>query len=103
MARSSGDVKVEVLAQMNLLQSRTLLTSALLGLAYGLFCRLIATVEKANVWFPVMSIAFIMLVPLGMGFIAAYNAERKERHGPISDSLNRHTQRGSDLILKEFR
>lgn len=67
---------------MKLLRSRTLLASALLGLAYGLICRLVFIVEEDRAWLPVMSIAFLMLVPLAMGFVTSYSAERSGRHGP---------------------
>src|SRR5437660_6675464 len=58
----------------------SLLSGAVLGLGYGLFIRGGMVALKAN-FISVMSIAFLILLPLAMGFIAVFTAERKIPQG----------------------
>lgn len=68
----------------NPLKDRSLLYSALAGLLYGLFCRLSFTFRWPDKFFDVMTIGFLMVMPMATGFISVYLAERATRRGPLT-------------------
>lgn len=57
-------------------KSRTYLYAVLAGLAYGLGCRLAFTWKASGDWVGVMSLGFLLLAPLAVGFISSYVAAR---------------------------
>jgi hypothetical protein len=61
-------------------QSRRELQSIALGVAagliYGLTLRLYINLHAQNSIIPVMSVAFLILVPVGVGYISVYSSER---------------------------
>ena len=67
---------------MNSLKKRAILYSALAGLAYGLFCRLLFALESVGDWFSLVNAGFLILMPLAVGFIPVFLSERVERRGP---------------------
>lgn len=69
---------------MNLLKDRAVLYSALAGFLYGLFCRLAFTFKWAENLLGVMTIGFLMVMPMAVGFISVFLAERAGRHGPAT-------------------
>lgn len=68
----------------NLLKDRSLLYSALAGFLYGLFCRLAFTFNWGKGLLGVMTAGFLLVVPLAVGFISVFLAERAERRGPLT-------------------
>ena len=66
---------------MNPIKDRSVLYSALAGFAYGLFCRLAFTFKWAQNVFGVMTIGFLMGMPLAVGFISVFLAVRAGRKG----------------------
>jgi len=67
---------------MNPLKDRSVLYSALAGILYGLFCRLAFTLKWAQNLVGVMSIGFLLVMPMAAGFISVFLAERAGRRGP---------------------
>lgn len=66
------------------LRDQSLLYSALAGFLYGLFCRFTFTAKRFDGLFAVMTIGFLMVVPLAVGFITVFLAERERRRGPLT-------------------
>jgi hypothetical protein len=69
---------------MNPLKDRYVLYSALAGLLYGLFCRLVFTFKLAENLLGVMTIGFLMVMPMAVGFISVFAAVRAGRQGPAT-------------------
>jgi hypothetical protein len=69
---------------MNLLKDRTVLYSGLVGLAYGLFCRMSITFKFAENLVGSMTIGFLMVMPLAVGFISVFLAVRSGRRGVMT-------------------
>jgi hypothetical protein len=69
---------------MNPLKDRTVLFAALAGFLYGLFCRLAFTFNWSQKLVTVMSIGFLMVMPLAVGFISAFLAVRAGQRGPVA-------------------
>jgi hypothetical protein len=67
---------------MNLLKDRTVVYSALAGFLYGLFCRLAFTAKWTGTLFAVMTIGFLLVMPVAVGFISVFSAVRAGRRGP---------------------
>jgi hypothetical protein len=67
---------------MNLLNRRAVRYSALVGLAYGLVCRLAFDWKWHTEVFGVMTLGFLGFMPLAVGFITVFLSERAERRGP---------------------
>ncbi len=65
----------------NPLKDRSLLYSALAGLLYGLFCRLAFTYNWPAKLLDVMTIGFLFVMPLAVGFISVFLAERARPRG----------------------
>jgi Polyketide cyclase / dehydrase and lipid transport len=66
---------------MNPLTRRHLLYPALVGFVYGLFCRLVFTFKLAENSLGVMTIGFLMVMPLAVGFISVFLAVRAGHRG----------------------
>jgi hypothetical protein len=66
---------------MNLLKDRSICYSALAGFLYGLFCRLAFTFKWAENLLGVMTIGFLMVMPMAVGFISVFLAVRSGLHG----------------------
>lgn len=69
---------------MNPLKDRSVRYSALAGFLYGLFCRLAFTFKFAGNLLGVMTIGFLMVMPMAVGFISVFVAVRAGRHGPAT-------------------
>jgi hypothetical protein len=69
----------------NPLKNRSVLFSALAGFTYGLFCRLAFTRDSPlkDLW-GVMTIGFLGVMPLAVGFISAFFAVRAGKRGPAT-------------------
>jgi hypothetical protein len=68
---------------MNPLTDRVVVYSALAGFIYGLVCRMIFTFHWNTNWLSVMTIGFLMVMPLAVGFISVFYAVRAGRRGPV--------------------
>jgi hypothetical protein len=60
-------------------RQRSLIFSALAGICYGLFCRLTFHMGESGSLIGIMSMGFLMVVPMAVGFICVFLAERAER------------------------
>src|SRR2546423_8546113 len=69
---------------MNPLKDRSVLYSALAGFLYGLFCRLTFTLKWPQELLSVMTIGFLMVMPMTVGFISVFLAVRAGRRGPAT-------------------
>ncbi len=69
---------------VNPLKDTTVRFSALAGFLYGLFCRLVFTFRWPGHWLNVMTIGFLMVMPLAVGFISAFLEVRAGRRGPAT-------------------
>jgi hypothetical protein len=69
---------------MNPLKDRTVHFSALAGFLYGLFCRLAFTFKWSGNLLGVMTIGFLIVMPMAVGFISVFLAVRAGRHGPAT-------------------
>jgi len=67
---------------MNPLKDRSVQYSALAGFLYGLFCRLAFTFKWPQHLLGVMTIGFLMVAPMAVGFISVFLAVRAGRAGP---------------------
>ncbi|MEZ5401013.1 MAG: hypothetical protein R2729_15185 [Bryobacteraceae bacterium] len=67
---------------MNPIKDRSVLYSALAGFAYGLVCRILFSLHLAGDTLKVMTFGFLLVMPLAVGFISVYVAERSGRRGP---------------------
>ncbi len=67
---------------MNPLKNRSVGYSALAGFVYGLACRLMFTLHWNINWLSVMTLGFLMVMPLAVGFISVFLAERAGHRGP---------------------
>jgi len=66
----------------NPLKDRAVLYSALIGLLYGLFCRFAFNSNSTGRLFSVMTIGFLLVMPMAAGFISVFLAVRAGRDGP---------------------
>ena len=66
---------------MNLLKDRSIHYSALAGFLYGLFCRATFTFKWSGSVFSVMTIGFLIVMPMAVGFISVFVAVRSGRDG----------------------
>jgi hypothetical protein len=66
---------------LNPLRDLTVRYSALAGLLYGLFMRLAFSFKWPNNLVSVMTIGFLLVMPMATGFISAYAAVRRGRKG----------------------
>jgi hypothetical protein len=69
---------------MNPFKTRNIYFAALIGFLYGLFCRLAFTLKWAEKYVSIMSIGFLFVVPLVVGFLSAFFAVRAGRRGPVT-------------------
>ncbi|MGO4884790.1 MAG: hypothetical protein ACLP59_28805 [Bryobacteraceae bacterium] len=69
---------------MNPLKDRYVHYSALAGFLYGLFCRLAFTFKLTENLLGVMTIGFLMVMPMAVGFISVFVAVRSGRRGPAT-------------------
>lgn len=60
----------------------SLLWGVLLGVAYGIFLRSTVRVFHSNL-IAVMSISFVFLIPIAMGFVSVFTAERESHQGVL--------------------
>src|ERR1051326_4386077 len=76
---------IKRLQPANPLKNRSVLFSALAGFTYGLFCRLAFTRDSPlkDLW-GVMTIGFLGVMPLAVGFISAFFAVRAGKRGPAT-------------------
>jgi hypothetical protein len=68
---------------MNILEERSILYSGLAGFAYGLLCRLMFSLKWSTNVLGVMTLGFLVVVPMAVGFISVFLAERAGRRGPF--------------------
>ena len=69
-------------SRQNPFKDRAVLFSALAGLLYGLFCRFAFTYNfTGHRLFSVMSIGFLLVMPMAVGFISVFLAVRAGRDG----------------------
>ena len=60
----------------HMLNSRATMVGIVLGVAYGLFARIvIATNPRNGEWFGVMTLAFLLLVPVGIGILTTATSD----------------------------
>ncbi len=70
---------------MNPLKDLHVRYSAVAGLAYGLFCRLAFTLQWEHTSaLQVMTIGFLIIMPMSVGFISVFLAAREGRRGPAT-------------------
>lgn len=67
---------------MKTIERRSLWLGGLAGILYGLLCRLVFVMKINSAW-AVMTLGFLLFMPLAAGFISVYLAEREERRGPL--------------------
>lgn len=61
---------------------RSILYSALAGFLYGLVCRIVFTFKLRTELLGVMTIGFLFVMPMAVGFITVFLAQRAGRRGP---------------------
>lgn len=66
---------------MNLLKDRSIYYSAFAGFLYGLLCKLAFTLKWPGNLLAVMTIGFLIVMPMASGFISVFLAARSGRHG----------------------
>jgi hypothetical protein len=67
-----------MISAATLRNNRRLASGALIGLVYGIFIRYGSKAFPNSSAFAVMSLAFVVLTPLAMGFVTIFLAERKQ-------------------------
>jgi len=67
--------------EKNSLQKHFVAGRAAVGILYGAVARLVFTYSKFEVYFGVMTIGFIFLVPLALGALAVHVGEKQKKRG----------------------